>query len=127
MVFDLLNAIAIAGGGEEAALLISRIGFSIVFTIVGLRAGFSSLTATEDGIRVVNPFSTFSLRWNEIERFAIGRWKLLPTSCLIYLRDGRKMYAAGIQEARIGDYSAAYMVDDLNAELARRTQISASS
>lgn len=121
-MIDALNAIAIAGGGEEPALLIARVAFSIAFTIFGLRAGFSSLTATDDGIRVSNPFSAFTLGWSEIERFAIGRWKLLPSSCLIHLRDGRKMYAAGIQEARIGDGSAADIVDDLNAELARRTQ-----
>lgn len=122
VVVNALNLSAIAGGGQGIALLAGTVLVSILFTIAGLRAGFSSLTATEDGVRVSNTFENFTLRWSEIERFEIGRWKFLPSVCLIHLRDGRKMHATGIQEARVGNHSAAYMVDDLNAELARRTQ-----
>lgn len=122
VVIDALNLSAIAGGRRGTALLAGTVLVSILFTLVGLRAGFSSLTANEEGVRLSNTFSRFTLKWSEIERFEIGRWKFLPSVCLIHLRDGRKMHATGIQEARIGNYSAAYMVDDLNAELARRTQ-----
>lgn len=122
LVVDALNLSAIAGGGQGIALLAGTVLVSILFTTAGLRAGFSSLTATENGVRVKNTIVRDTLRWSEIERFEIGRWKLLPSVCLIHLRDGRKMHATGIQEARIGDHSAAYMVDDLNAELTQRTQ-----
>jgi hypothetical protein len=121
-VVNVINLVAVADGVDGVAFFVGRIAFSAAFTIAGLRAGFSSLTATEDGVQVSNTFENFTLRWNEIERFEIGRWKFLPSVCLIHLRDGRKMHATGIQEARIGDWSAEYMVDDLNAELARRTQ-----
>lgn len=119
VVVDALNLSALMEGGQGNSLLVGTILVSILFTIVGLRAGLSSLKATENGILISNPLSRFSLKWEEIERFEIGRWKFLPSVCLIYLKDGRKMHASGIQEARIGDFSAANMVDDLNAELAR--------
>lgn len=122
VVGNAINLIQMADGVDGAAAVVWGVAFSLVLTVVGLRVGFSSLTATDDGVHVSNTFSSFFLKWSEIERFEIGRWKLLPYSCLIYLRDGRKMHATGIQEARVGDHSAAYMVDDLNAELARRTK-----
>ena len=121
-VVNVINLAAITDGVDGVAFLAGRIAFSVVFTIAGLRAGFSSLTATEDGVRVANTFSNFALRWNEIERFEIGRWRFLPYACLIHRRDGRRMHSTGIQEARIGNGSAAEIVDGLNAELARRTQ-----
>ncbi len=116
---DALNAIAIAGGGEEVGLIIGRIGFSIVFTILGLRAGFSSLTMTSTGVHVSNTFSRFDIKWAEIDQFVIGRWKLLPYVCLIILKNGRILHATGVQEARVGDDAAKNMVAELNTELAR--------
>lgn len=121
VVVDGLNLKAILGGGQGAALLVGTVLISILFTVAGLRAGFSSLTASEDGVRVSNAFSSFGLKWTEIERFEIGRWMLLPYVCLIRLKDGRTLHAAGVQEARIGNGWAEEAVDDLNAELAART------
>jgi hypothetical protein len=123
VVVDALNLNAIHGGGQGTALLVGTVLFSILFTVAGLRAGLSSLTAREDGIRVSNAFSSFGLKWSEIERFEVGRWMLLPYVCLIRLKDGRTMHSAGVQEARIGNGWAEEVVDDLNAELAKRTGV----
>lgn len=119
-VVDGLNVAAIAGGGQSVSLAVGTIAISTGFSIVGLRAGFSSLSTTNEGIRVVNAFSSFALRWSEIERFEIGRWKLLPYVCLIHLKDGSTMHAGGIQEStRFKDFSAKDIVDGLNARLTR--------
>jgi hypothetical protein len=118
VVFDALNLDAVLSGRQGIALLAGTILGSVLFTVVGLKAGFSSLRATPEGIRVSNVFESFSLRWSEIERFEIGRWQL-PYVCLIRLKDGRTMHAGGIQESRWGHGSAEGMVADLNAELAR--------
>jgi hypothetical protein len=121
ILVDALNFSAIAGDQQSTALLVGTVAFSVGFTIFGLRAGFSSLTTTGDGIRVSNTFSSFALQWSDVERFEIGRWKLLPYVCLIRLKDGRTLHATGIQEStRLGDGSAEDMVESLNAELARR-------
>lgn len=120
VIVNALNAIAIAGGGgEEAGLVIGRVSFSAVFTTVGLRAGFSFLSMTKTGVHVSNTFSSFDIKWAEIDQFVIGRWKLLPYVCLIILKNGRTLHATGVQEARVGDGSAQDMVADLNTELAR--------
>jgi hypothetical protein len=67
-------------------------------------------------------FSSFDLKWSQIERFDIGRSGMLPAVCRVHMKDGRVLRAFGIQES---NYSAARrlgaakaMAEDLNKELA---------
>jgi hypothetical protein len=123
VVFNAINCKEVLEGVDGPAALILRVAFAVGYTMFGLKAGFSYLRATPEGVRVSNVFQSFSLRWSEIERFEIGRWQLLPYVCLIRLKGGRTMHAGGIQESRWGQGSAEGMVTDLNAELAQRSQV----
>ena len=89
--------------------------------LIGVRLALAGILVVDDGVRVRNFFRGFCLSWSEIERFEIGRWKLLPSVCLIYLRDGRRVHAFGLQEStNFANGSAQKMVDQLTEELARK-------
>lgn len=96
---------------------------TIAFGAVGVRLIRSRVEVFERGIRVHNVFSTFELPWQDIARFGMGRSGLLPYVCLIHLRDGSRKHAAGIQErTNFPSGSGEEMAEELNAELAKRTQ-----
>ncbi len=92
--------------------------------VVAVRIIRSGVEAFDRSVRVKNVFSTYELSWREIDRFEVGQSGLLPMVCLIHLKDGSKKHAFGIQErTNFPDGSAEAMVDELNAELARRVGI----
>jgi hypothetical protein len=84
------------------------------------RLGQSKLVTTEDGVRVSNPWSRYELRWEQIDRFELGRWRLNPAVCLIRHVDGSIKPAIGVAEGNLGTGSAQKSVDALNDQLARR-------
>jgi hypothetical protein len=83
------------------------------------RYGQSNLVTTEKGIRVSNPWSQYDLRWEQIDRFEIGRWRINPAVCRIRLVGGGARPAIGVAESNFASGSAQKMVDDLNDELAK--------
>lgn len=77
---------------------------------------------SEQGIRVINVFSTTDFSWGEIRGFEIGRSGLFPLVCLIRIDDGSTKHAFGIQErTNFPNGSAERVTEELNAELARRS------
>jgi hypothetical protein len=93
------------------------IGVTFIFG----RMAMSKIQATVQGIRVANVFSTFELRWDEIDQFTVGRWKLLPYVCLVHIRGDGQRHAFSIQEStQRPNGSAEQMIDELNRELASR-------
>jgi hypothetical protein len=113
-------------GVFEAELLEVRIFAAvntIAFAALGFRMVRSRVAVFEWGIRVHNVFTTFELPWRDIARFGIGRSGLLPYVCLIYLRDGGRKQASGIQEStNFPGGSAEALAEELNAELAKRSE-----
>jgi hypothetical protein len=106
----------------DAANIYIGIVFSVVFSAVGGRLAWSAIFTSPRGIHVANFMSSFDLRWEEIERFAIGRWKLLPYVCLIHLKNGKVKHAFGIEEStQRPDGSADEMAEELNHELIARS------
>jgi hypothetical protein len=102
-------------------VIVFAVLYGCVFTLGFGRLATAGVFATHKGVQVKNIFSGFSLRWDEIDRFAIGRWKLLPYTCLIYLRDGSMLHAIGIEEnTNFANGSAEEIVRELNDELASR-------
>lgn len=88
-------------------------------TLLFGRLTWSAVFASVEGIHAANIFASFDLEWTEVNRFKIGRWKLLPSACLIHLTDGRVLHASGIAETNFRNGSAEALVDELNRELTR--------
>jgi hypothetical protein len=105
---------------DSAATVIYSVVLFCVMTFAFGRLAFASITTSDEGIRVRNVFSSFSLKWREIQRFDVDRWKVLPGVCLIYTRDGRTLHAIGIGESgNFSNGSAREIADELNKVLAQ--------
>ena len=52
---------------------------------------------TGEGVDVRNFFGSRFILWQEIERFTIGRFQLLPAVCVIVLQNGDTYHAGAIQ------------------------------
>lgn len=60
--------------------------------------------------------SSISLKWDEIERFRLGRYRVLPAICRVDLRDGRVLHASGIRATpAAGLRASGELINDLNA------------
>lgn len=104
-------------------VLVFAVLFACATTLVFGRMALAGIYATQEGIEVRNILSGFVLGWDEIDRFTIGRWKLLPYVCLIHLHDGQVLHAAGIEEkTNFANGSAEENARELNRELASRRQ-----
>jgi hypothetical protein len=95
--------------------------FLVIDVPINIRFALARMVTSSDGVFVANVFSNRSLRWDEIERFEIGRWTIFPYVCLIRLRNGRTTHAFGIQErTNFPDGSGESMADEMNTELRER-------
>jgi PH (Pleckstrin Homology) domain-containing protein len=109
-------------GARHRDVLVFEAVFLVAFLLICARAATAGVAVSERGIRVANVFSTTSLPWGTITRFEIGRSGLFPLVCIVRLSDGGTRRAFGIQErTNSPNGSAAAIVDELNAELSRRT------
>lgn len=84
------------------------------------RYGQSKLVTTEDGVRVSNPWARHELRWEQIDRFELGRWRINPAVCLIRHVDGGVTPVIGVGEGNLATGYAQKSVDALNVELGKR-------
>jgi hypothetical protein len=92
-----------------------------ILAICGRMAN-ARLMVTDAGVRISNIFSSTELRWEEIERFEIGRWQIFPYVCLIRRRTGEVKHAFAIQErTNFPDGSGERMAEQMNGELHQRT------
>jgi len=129
MVGGAFGAVGFFFIGASALIAAPSLAQKVIWGAVGLvasgcmyRYARSDLKARTDGIRVSNPWSRFELRWQDIRRFEVGRWKLSSAVCLIQLRDGTVKPAIGVAEGNLLTGSAERMVAELNDELNRRRQ-----
>jgi uncharacterized membrane protein YraQ (UPF0718 family) len=103
---------------DSPSIIILAVLFGVVATFILARLLFAAIWVLPSGLRVANLFETFDLQWQDIERFEMGRWKILPRTCLIHLRDGRVKHAAGVEESvNFPKGDAVKMVEQLNGEL----------
>jgi hypothetical protein len=105
--------------GDPGVFVICGLGLCFA-AWVGIRVSRCGVFVEDDGIRVLNPFSTVNLRWSDIARFELSSYG----ACLIKLVHGRSVGIVGIQQtardARRGkkDTDEAKMIAELNALLA---------
>jgi hypothetical protein len=120
VIFNLLILDEAIRSRNSASLLVAiLLGLGCTFGF--LRLALARISTSEQGIRVTNIFSSFELTWNEIDRFSIGKWQLLPYVCLIHLSNGGVRHATGIEEnTNFANGSADEIVRELNEELASR-------
>ena len=86
-----------------------------------LGPGRAALYAGEDGVRIRNPFSSRTIRWDDIRGFRIGRHGPLGAVCIVDLADGGSAYAFGIQMPNVARKpKEPAMVAELNRMLAER-------
>lgn len=114
----------IQAGKAAAACAIALAGWSAI--VFGLwRAIRTGVRAGPDGIRVRNVFTTFDLRWDDIEGFHVGPHGPWPRVLVITLADGQTRRAWGIQgpnpARRPNNRSAERVAEQLNDELRVRT------
>jgi hypothetical protein len=113
----------------SSAVFAPEIGAKIAWGVLGiaicavaLRGAACRVLATETGVEVRNLFGGFSLTWQEIEHFEIGRWGLLGAVCLIQTRGGRTLHAFAIQQnnavENLSKHPVMQLVEELNNELA---------
>lgn len=91
-----LGRAASNGGGAGAAVGLIAIGAASA----ALFARVALVTDTE-GVRIRNLVHTLTIPWDRIERFRIGRYKMLSAVCIIDLADGESVHAFAIQVPRI--------------------------
>jgi hypothetical protein len=105
--------------------------FGFCICAISIRLALAGVVVNTAGITVRNLFSQFSLGWEEIERFDIGRSGVLGAVCRIHTRDGRTLRAFGIQESHVAavgsKHPASELADALNEELRTSRQPSAAS
>jgi hypothetical protein len=98
--------------------------FGLCICAISIRLALAGVMVETAGIKVRNLFSQFSLRWEEIEKFDIGRSGVLGAVCRIHTSEGRTLRAFGIQESHVAavgaKHPASELADALNEELAAR-------
>lgn len=105
--------------------------FGVCICAISIRLALAGVVVDTAGIKVRNLFSQFSLGWEEIEEFDIGRSGVLGAVCRIHTRDGRTLRAFGIQESHVAavgsKHPASELADALNEELKAARQRGAAS
>lgn len=123
ILYSLLEVATIANTRHTVENVLLQSGTMIFILLVCGRLICLKVLSRDNGLHVVNMFSSFDLVWREIDRFEVGRWGILPGVCRIYVRDGRVRNAIGISEngyVVMPEGPAGKMVEELNRELAER-------
>jgi hypothetical protein len=103
---------------QEGGFVAFNLLFLFATVAFAYRFARARAIASPDGLHVINLMGSFDLAWDEIDRFEIGRWKLLPAVCLIRLRNGETSHIYGIEENYfLSTRSGRRMAEELNAEL----------
>jgi len=96
-------------------------GVGLGWFLVG-RVALAGVQVRDSGITVRNPFSHRFIKWDEVEEFSLGRYRLLSRLGIARLRDGSRVPLFGIQAIESafnpGDRQAHEIVERLNAALA---------
>jgi len=113
--------LARAGHALPAVPLLAALGAPFALFAA---CGLSRLSIEDRGVRVVNTRRAVLLRWDDIERFSLGRHGLLREVGVAELRDGRRVGIWGIQGPnavrRRSTISAQRLIGAMNSELDRR-------
>jgi Bacterial PH domain len=101
---------------------LSGFAFGTCICAISSRLALAGVFVQNTGIRVRNLFNAFTLRWDEIEKFNIGRSGVLGAVCRIHTHDGKTLRAFGIQESHLAtvgsSHPAVEIAEALNQELA---------
>ncbi len=57
---------------------------------LGLRVVRARVTTDGEGIHISNVFATRAYRWDDIDAFTVGRWKLQASTGIVKLKDGTR-------------------------------------
>ncbi len=124
----MLLVLAISAFGSRARLelwqSILEVSAGAVLIIPAFRLALASVRVRTGGITVVNPFRTYHIAWDQIDRFEIGAYKsAIFEFCLNHLADGKVIPACGLgtvpnQPRRRASVEARQGCDALNERLA---------
>jgi hypothetical protein len=73
------------------------IAFGLVWGLVGIRSARAAVICSPIGIRVLNPFRSYVVPWQEIESFSVGRFGFTPLMAYARLDDGSRLHLFAIQ------------------------------
>jgi hypothetical protein len=106
---------------ERDAAPLGYVGVPLLF-LVCIRAAIQRVRVTDNGVDIRNFFGSRFIPWEEIDRFTVGRFQLLPAVGIVVLRDGSTYHAGAIQAPNITRgrpvNGATRLVDSLNLLLA---------
>lgn len=109
----------------NASLVLGLCG--VAFLAVAVRGAYAGVFIQESGVRIVNLLNAVSVPWSDIERFELKGAGIRSRNAAAKLHDGRLLTIFAIAGpnpiTRPNNRSAERLVDDLNAELDRRTAI----
>lgn len=83
--------------GHELHVMSWELATAAAAGFVAYRFFMAGAYDTDDGLRVVNPFRSVTVRWGDIEYFSLasyGRWSAVA---LIQLRNGKRIPILGIR------------------------------
>src|SRR4051794_3940028 len=87
------SALAPAQGAGSMSVPM-KTGFIVIgasFALLMLRLAFCKVEVATSGVTVVNPFGTKRYRFDEIARFSLRRWGLLPRNGCLELVTGQSI------------------------------------
>ena len=107
--------------GHAVGLAAISIGTAVVCVVVGIAQLGSKLEVDAGRVRVVNLMTVHAFDRNEVESFAIARYRMFPKACVMHLHGGSRIgiwALPGFSSAwRESDPWLERIVDELNALL----------
>lgn len=103
-LYFLVEANKTLGRGNSAGIV--NVVFMVPFLLAALRFPLNGIVVTPNEVKIRNITKTHVVRWGEIDRFELGRYKLWPQIGVAVLRDGRRIPMTGVQAVRY-DWSPA--------------------
>jgi hypothetical protein len=86
------------------------------------RLALAGVYVRAEGVRLVNPWQTRSIPWNDVRAFTLERWGLFPAIGVVELTDGSRIPIFGIEApnplTRPRNRDAQKLIDELNHLLA---------
>jgi hypothetical protein len=126
-----LYALVIVGCGVLAVVspdfpIGVRIGFAVLavpFVILIIRTLPMGVYLEPDGVVIRNVLATRRLKWDEIDRFAYGRYRGYGDyRCgVVLLARGGQVTIGALNPPAVGDMMILPLIDELNAHLAQAT------
>lgn len=117
-LYFLVEANKTLGRGDSAGIV--NVIFMVPFLLAALRFPLNGVVVTPNEVRIRNITRTHVVRWGEVDRFELGRYKLWPQIGVVVLKDGRRIPMTGVQAVRYGWSPATKHARKTIAALSRR-------